>query len=115
MASQTQKGRSSRVFFRVGANAKDFANGKLHCMTPQGGAFLLKKLPIDFDVADRLKTIWHKNVSKKLAMTSSNCGEEDASHEVIRSALGGRFNAFQAELTEENSEKVKEIDYLLDY
>lgn len=71
MASQTPKGEEAREYFvRVEQNAKDFANGKLHCMTPQGGAFSPKETAdLILDVADRFKDHLPQECIKKMAMT----------------------------------------------
>lgn len=72
MASQTPKGEEAREYFiRVEQNAKDFANGKLHCMTPQGGAFTSQETAdLILDIADRFKDHLPLECVKKMAMTA---------------------------------------------
>ena len=72
MASQTPKGEEAREYFiRVEQNAKNFANSKLHCTTPQGGAFTSQEAAdLILDIADRFKDHLPLECVKKMAMTA---------------------------------------------
>jgi phage anti-repressor protein len=57
MVSQTENGEAARDYYvRVEQNAKDFANGKLDCISPQGGAMRpMDAAKLILETADRFK------------------------------------------------------------
>jgi len=71
MASQTPKGEAAREYFiRVEQNAKNFANGKFHCLTPQGGAFTPEETgELILSVANNFKDYLPKETVKRMVAT----------------------------------------------